>query len=64
MQALVAPNRRAPGRPAGWPVILAAAQTACRHLYPDNGEGSGVLTKESLGECEETGDCPQASVQA
>jgi hypothetical protein len=43
---------------------LQAAQTACRHLYPDNGEGGGVLTKDSLGECEETGDCPQALVQA
>jgi hypothetical protein len=41
-----------------------AAQTACRHLYPNNGGTGGVLTKDSLGQCEETGDCPQALVQA
>jgi hypothetical protein len=40
---------------------LRAAQTACQHLYPNNG---GLLTKDSLGQCEETGDCPQALVQA
>jgi hypothetical protein len=43
---------------------LQAAQTACQHLYPNNGEAGGVLTKDSLGQCEETGDCPQALVQA
>ena len=40
---------------------LRVAQTACQHLYPNNG---GLLTKDSLGQCEETGDCPQALVQA
>ena len=39
---------------------LRAAQTACQQLYPNNG---GLLTKNSLGQCEETGDCPQALVQ-
>jgi hypothetical protein len=39
---------------------LQAAQTACQHLYPNNG---GSLTKASLQQCEETGDCPQALVQ-
>ncbi len=43
---------------------LQAAQAACRHLYPASGEAGGVLTKNSLGQCEETGDCPQALVQA
>ena len=43
---------------------LQAAQTACRRLYPNNGGSGGVLTKDSLGQCEETGDCPQALVQA
>jgi hypothetical protein len=43
---------------------LLAAQTACQHLYPDNGRSGGVLTKDSLGQCEETGECPQALVQA
>jgi hypothetical protein len=43
---------------------LQAAQTACQHLYPDNGGSGGVLSKDSLGQCEETGDCPQALVQA
>jgi hypothetical protein len=42
---------------------LQAAQTACQHLYPNNGGSGGVLTKDSLGQCEETGDCPQALVQ-
>ncbi len=41
---------------------LQAAQTACQHLYP-NGSG-GVLNKGSIGQCEETGDCPQALVQS
>ena len=41
---------------------LQAAQTACLHLYPNNGASGGVLTKDSLGQCEETGDCPQALV--
>ena len=41
---------------------LQAAQTACRHLYPASGEA--VLTKNSLGQCEETGACPQALAQA
>ena len=41
---------------------LQAAQTACQHLYPT--DGGGVLTRDSLGQCEETGDCPQAVVQA
>ena len=40
-----------------------AAQTACQHLYPTTGGSGGVLTKDSLGQCEETGDCPQALVQ-
>jgi hypothetical protein len=43
---------------------LRAAQTACQHLYPNNGGSGGVLTKNSLGQCEETGNCPQALVQA
>jgi hypothetical protein len=43
---------------------LQAAQTACQHLYPNNGGSGGVLTKDSIGQCEETGDCPQALVQA
>ena len=43
---------------------LQAAQTACRRLYPNSGGPGGVLTKDSLGQCEETGDCPQALVQA
>jgi hypothetical protein len=43
---------------------LQAAQTACRDLYPSNGGSAGLLTKDSLGQCEETGDCPQALVQA
>jgi hypothetical protein len=43
---------------------LQAAQTACQDLYPNNGGSGGVLTKDSLGQCEETGDCPQALVQA
>jgi hypothetical protein len=38
-----------------------AAQTACQYLYPSS--GGGVLSKDSLGQCEETGDCPQALVQ-
>ncbi len=41
---------------------LQAAQTACLHLYPNNGASGRVLTKDSLGQCEETGDCPQALV--
>ena len=40
-----------------------AAQTACQNLYPTTGGSGGVLTKDSLGQCEETGDCPQALVQ-
>jgi hypothetical protein len=43
---------------------LQAAQTACQHLYPGNGGSGRVLTKDSLGQCEETGNCPQALVQA
>jgi len=43
---------------------LQAAQTACQDLYPSNGGSGRVLTKDSLGQCEETGDCPQALVQA
>ena len=43
---------------------LQAAQAACQHLYPGNGGSGGVLTKDSLGQCEETGNCPQALVQA
>ena len=43
---------------------LQAAQTACQHLYPNNGGSGGGLTKDSIGQCEETGDCPQALVQA
>jgi hypothetical protein len=43
---------------------LQAAQTACQHLYPNNGGSGWVLTKDSIGQCEETGDCPQALVQA
>ena len=43
---------------------LQAAQTACQHLFPNNGGSGGVLTKDSIGQCEETGDCPQALVQA
>ena len=43
---------------------LQAAQTACQHLYPNNGGSGGVLTKDSIEQCEETGDCPQALVQA
>jgi hypothetical protein len=45
-------------------IQLQAAQTACRPLYPDNGEAGRVLTRDSLGQCEETGDCPQALVQS
>jgi hypothetical protein len=43
---------------------LQAAQTACRDLYPNKGGSAGLLTKDSLGQCEETGDCPQSLVQA
>jgi hypothetical protein len=43
---------------------LQAGQQACRHLYPAGGGSGGVLTKDSLGQCEETGYCPQALVQA
>ena len=42
---------------------LQAAQTACQDLYPTSGGSGGALTKDSLGQCEETGDCPQALVQ-
>ena len=42
---------------------LQAAQTACQDLYPNSGGSGGALTKDSLGQCEETGDCPQALVQ-
>jgi hypothetical protein len=42
---------------------LQAAQTACQDLYPNGGGSGGVLTKDSLGQCEMTGDCPQAVVQ-
>jgi hypothetical protein len=38
---------------------LQAAQRACQHLYPNNG-GS---FQQSIQQCEETGDCPQAVVQ-
>jgi hypothetical protein len=41
-----------------------AGQTACQHLYPTNGSSGGVLTKSSIQQCEETGECPQALVQA
>jgi hypothetical protein len=43
---------------------LQVAQAACQHLYPNSGGPGGVLTKNSLGQCEETGECPQALVQA
>ncbi len=43
---------------------LQAAQTACQHLYPNSGGSGAVLTKDSLGQCEESGDCPQELVQA
>jgi hypothetical protein len=43
---------------------LQAAQIACQDLYPHNGGPGGVLTRDSLGQCEETGNCPQALVQA
>jgi hypothetical protein len=42
---------------------LQAAQTACQDLYPTSGGPGGALTKDSLGQCEETSDCPQALVQ-
>jgi hypothetical protein len=42
---------------------LQAAQTACQDQYPNGGGSGGALTKDSLGQCEETGDCPQALVQ-
>lgn len=42
---------------------LQAAETACKHVYPTNGESGGVLTKDTISRCEETGDCPQALVQ-
>lgn len=42
---------------------LQAAEAACQGLYPDNVGSAGVLTKDSLGQCEETGDCPPALVQ-
>jgi hypothetical protein len=42
---------------------LQAAQTACQHLYPGNAGSGGVLTKDAISQCEETGDCPQALVQ-
>ncbi len=41
---------------------LQAAQTTCQHLYPNG--SAGVLNKGSIGQCEETGDCPQALVQS
>lgn len=41
---------------------LQAAQTACQHLYPNSG-GSGVLTKDAISACEETGNCSQPLVQ-
>jgi hypothetical protein len=37
-----------------------SAETACQHLYPT---GGGVLNRDSIGECEQTGNCPQALVQ-
>jgi hypothetical protein len=37
---------------------LQPAQTACQSLYPSN----GGAVRDSLVECEETGDCPQAMV--
>jgi hypothetical protein len=43
---------------------LQSAQTACQHLYPSTSGSAGVLSKDSLGQCEETGNCPQALVQA
>jgi hypothetical protein len=42
---------------------LRVAQTACQDLYPNSGGSGGALTKDSLGQCEETGDCPQALVE-
>jgi hypothetical protein len=39
---------------------LQAARIACQRLYPSN---CGVLNKDSLAQCEETGDCPRALVQ-
>jgi hypothetical protein len=42
---------------------LQAAETACKHLYPTNGGSGGVLTKDTISQCEETGECPQALVQ-
>lgn len=42
---------------------LQAAQTACEHLYPSSGGSGGVLTKDTISQCEETGNCPQALVQ-
>ena len=41
---------------------LQSAQRTCARFYPSR--GSGVLTKDSIGQCEETGDCPPALVQA
>jgi hypothetical protein len=43
---------------------LQAAETRCQRLYPAAGGSGGMLTKDSLGQCEETGDCPQPLVQA
>jgi hypothetical protein len=43
---------------------LQTAQTDCQHLYPSNSGSGGVLTKDSISQCEETGNCPQALVQA
>jgi hypothetical protein len=42
---------------------LQAAQTACQHVYPTSGGSAGVLTKDTISQCEETGDCPQPLVQ-
>jgi hypothetical protein len=42
---------------------LQAAQTACEHLYPASGGSGGVLTKDTISQCEETGNCPQGLVQ-
>jgi hypothetical protein len=39
---------------------LAAAQRACQRLYP---AGSGLLNRDSIGQCEQTGDCPPALVR-
>jgi hypothetical protein len=42
---------------------LQAAQTACKDRYPNQGGSGGALTKDTISQCEETGDCPEALVQ-